>query len=343
MKYTNKVIRNILILILFTVSLSLQADTITFKNGATLIGKIVAQTRTTITLDSDAGKKVYQKNEIKRISYDNKWEELKKQKQEEAARLQKEKEDKLKKEEEERLKREKAKKDKENELSRKEQERIQKERDKKEAEDVARKAKILQNQLKQKRNYLLSREDAVWAYMHQDYRVGPDKEKNEEAPPVAVIEDSGYSERSRWEIVKRNALLPGWGYHFAGRKNYSYIGAGVFAALLFNTYTTRNTYLATKNTYDEQSMMISAATFSSVGSGNPGAALVASRIMDDGAYSGYEKSAKDYNNSISLLGIVYAGILIHSYFLEPSVGKSKSDKTAYNRPRFSLAILPQGK
>ncbi|MCR9143570.1 MAG: DUF5683 domain-containing protein [bacterium] len=88
----------------------LLAETIILKNGTRVSGKIVGQSRTTVTIRNNAGTRVIQKSNIRRISYENNnnqaAEEARRKKAEEARR--KRAEEARKKEEAERLQQEEA-------------------------------------------------------------------------------------------------------------------------------------------------------------------------------------------------------------------------------------------
>lgn len=76
-------------LCLFLLPAMLFAETIFLKSGGRVSGKIVGQSRTTVTIRSGGNTRVVQKSDIRRISYDNKngaAEEAARRKREEAAR-----------------------------------------------------------------------------------------------------------------------------------------------------------------------------------------------------------------------------------------------------------------
>ncbi len=89
-----------LIALIYLVPLTLTADTIYLRNGASIIGKITNQSRTMVEIQTSSGTKRLNKNTIKRISYVRTDEERKAEEEIEARAVRKRQEQEQKEREE---------------------------------------------------------------------------------------------------------------------------------------------------------------------------------------------------------------------------------------------------
>ncbi|MFB5649571.1 LA_0442/LA_0875 N-terminal domain-containing protein [Leptospira wolffii] len=139
------------------------------------------------------------------------------------------------------------------------------------------------------------------------------------APPPEVKTSS----RSKWSVVWRSALLPGWGAWYAGRKKEGGLTAAGFATTLGLASYARVEAGSAKKDYDE------AVFRSSV----QGAYIFGGAISNFYLYavvpearSKYDSSIHTYNGAVYLLASAYLAQLVRSYF----IGKSWEQETEPN-------------
>ncbi|TGK13931.1 hypothetical protein EHO60_00845 [Leptospira fletcheri] len=127
-----------------------------------------------------------------------------------------------------------------------------------------------------------------------------------EVPQEPVFVPPPKPTRSRWSLVWRSAVLPGWGHIYADRKKTGWIYGGTFAVALGYSIISAEHAKSAKSSYD-QATFNSALIF-----GNSPIGL--GRFNLEGQRSEYQKDVKQYNQSLAILGTVYLVQLVHSYF-----------------------------
>lgn len=192
---------------------ALLAETIYMRDGRVLTGRITNQSRTDITLATAQGVLTIQKDQIRRIQYDNPQQDA--QKAEEARRLEEARREQERKLQEERLK----EYERQQQLQRQQNEqRLQQEEKKRRDEEEAKKRLELEKKPDKK----------------PDDKPLNDWKKREEERMRKLKE---FEERARllgptwYGALARNMVFPGWGEVYQGRQTRGLLLAGSFAAL----------------------------------------------------------------------------------------------------------------
>jgi hypothetical protein len=191
----------------------------------------------------------------------------------------------------------------------------------------AEQAKIMEKarqDMELKKDSYLSRDDLIWGWMHRDYK-NPPKEKDlvkSNVQPAAedqitFLPDSGSAVKLSG-VLWRNALLPGWGDMYAGHTNTAYLKGGAFGAALISTVYFQNKYNNEKKDYLEKSATYMNTWQLGLSQGvnmSDGTVFLYLHSLDSNSYHNFNNSARYLNNSLIVLGTLYAGNLIHSLFL----------------------------
>lgn len=185
-----------LLLILFVVApfVALSADTIYLKNGQTLTGDIVQQSRTEISIQTTAGVKRVQKTTIRRVVFSSRQDGAAR---EEAARKARQQEEAARKA---------------REAAARKQQQAEAERRARQQEEAARKA----------------REEAV-RKQQQAEAERADREAAERAAQEDA-EDAEEPQITRGGALWRSLILPGWGQSYQGRSSAAWGYGGAFLA-----------------------------------------------------------------------------------------------------------------
>ncbi|PNV72096.1 LA_0442/LA_0875 N-terminal domain-containing protein [Leptospira inadai] len=132
--------------------------------------------------------------------------------------------------------------------------------------------------------------------------------------PIVIIPPTPVApSRSKWSVVWRSAVLPGWGHIYAGRKTTGIVYSGLLISSLGYAALSAKHAHSAKSDYEQSS-----AT-STLISGNSSIGL--GSIYVSGKKSQYQHDVKEYNNSLAILGAVYLVQLAHSYFTGTSWAK----------------------
>ncbi len=284
-------------LCLFFLPAVLLAETIILKSGGRVTGKIVGQSRTTVTVRTANGAtRVIQKSDIRRISYDN------------ANNQAAEAERRRKAQEEARRKREEAAR------KREEEQRKQEEAERLKNEEAARKAeeeKALQAEAEAKRQ----QEEAA-------RKREEEARKKEEAYRAAGPH--------RLDAFLRSLVLPGWGQHYQGRTNAAYgMGGGFLAGLGISYYferqynSARSDYEGKADTFFITSPLVLSSLGSSISSPTTLAPLGLVLAQDTAdARKRMEDAGRWANNTRTLLLGLYLWNLVDVLVFHPSKTES---------------------
>lgn len=150
----------------------------------------------------------------------------------------------------------------------------------------------------------------------QEAKSAEDKRKIEDEAPV---ETKTIGNRTRWNLVWRSAVFPGWGHYKADRKKIGivYVSFFWFGAML--TLIASDRIEEKKNEYENSARI---GQFSDY-------ALIREMIVHE-KRSEYKKSIDDYQNLAIGTALVYLIQLTHSYF------------TGIDWEKEEIAITPQG-
>lgn len=132
-----------------------------------------------------------------------------------------------------------------------------------------------------------------------------------------------------WSHVWRSAVVPGWGAYRADERGAAYAAAGGFGGMLILAYKFKGDALSAKADYDRTSVNSKLILMN-------GGSLLLPLMADSQAKQSYAQKVRRFNQSLGILGLVYAGQLGYSFFLPR--GKSTASVPADRRPdlRFSF-------
>lgn len=180
---------------------------------------------------------------------------------------------------------------------------------------------------------MLAREEIVWAWMHRDdqHLTTESDETNEADDGEESIHllpgPQGIPLRG---ILWRNSLLPGWGDFYGGSPESGRVKATFFALSVASVIYFDRSYLSVKKAYTTDSanymnLLLSGARDGAI----PARQLAFSYFysMDASSYRSYQSAGNNLNNSLLLIGGIYLGNLIHSFFLKgksPSISREDS-------------------
>ncbi len=204
--------------ILFLSGPALLAETIYLRDGRVLTGRITNQSRTDITLATPQGVVTIQKDQIRRIQYDNPQQDAAKA---EEARRQEE----LRREQERKLQEERLKEyQRQQELLRQQNEkRLEDEKKQRETQDEKKRAD------EEKKRLELEKQNKT-----DPQKTTGDAQRREEERQKRLRE---FEEQRRllgptwYGALARNLVFPGWGEMYQGRNAKGMVMAGSFAAL----------------------------------------------------------------------------------------------------------------
>nr|WP_156781824.1 hypothetical protein [Leptospira tipperaryensis] len=140
------------------------------------------------------------------------------------------------------------------------------------------------------------------------------------AKPDFKVPHSG--DRSRWSLVWRSALLPGWGHYKAERKKTAYVYGALFWTGIVATYSSAQKVTQTKADYDQASLNAQI-----LGGSSP---LLAGQILTNGKRDDYKKAIDDYQKISAATAILYLIQLAHVYY------------TGISWEEEEVALTPQG-
>lgn len=121
--------------------------------------------------------------------------------------------------------------------------------------------------------------------------------------------------KSKWEIVARSTILPGWGQWKADKKRYAGLsfvavtGAGIY------TYVKYIAFKKAETTYNQNSIIPGFFIYNQPRGSNFGTTAVTTLVLANKIYQPFKDAQIAGNNAIQLLSFIYATQLIHSYFI----------------------------
>ena len=115
----------------------------------------------------------------------------------------------------------------------------------------------------------------------------------------------------RLGLTLRSAALPGWGQAASGRTALG-IGTGAVVGLsALYSWQLRNKALAARVDYDQSSTTSKLFVLS-------GASVALPVLLDSSSKQTYTRAVGRYNQSVNLLGFLYAAQIVHTFFLAGS-------------------------
>ncbi|TGL71961.1 hypothetical protein EHQ67_02280 [Leptospira kmetyi] len=130
-----------------------------------------------------------------------------------------------------------------------------------------------------------------------------EKKKIEEEAIVQKPEPKLSGTRSRWSLVWRSAVLPGWGHYKAERKKTAIVYGTLFWSGVIATAFASQQIGQKKSEYESSTLIAQA-------SGN----LLFGELVVSGKRAEYKKSIQDYQNAAAGTALIYLIQLTHSYF-----------------------------
>ncbi|WP_394854575.1 LA_0442/LA_0875 N-terminal domain-containing protein [Leptospira ellisii] len=137
----------------------------------------------------------------------------------------------------------------------------------------------------------------------QEAKTADEKKKIEEQAVVVPEPVKTGGSRSRWSLVWRSAVLPGWGHWKAERKKTSIVYGSLFWGGVVFTAISANQIQQKKSEYDQSTLI---AQFS-------GDLIFGEWYVSD-KRAAYKKSIHDYQNAAAGTALIYLIQLTHSYF-----------------------------
>ena len=143
----------------------------------------------------------------------------------------------------------------------------------------------------------------------------------------------GVKKKSRWDIVWRSALLPGWGLYHAGDR-ISGVGVGILTLLAANNYFSANaTVSSTRSSYESAAVLSLLTTSSSLNS------ILSINALN--SYSTYQNSISGQRQALGILAAVYLGQLGYSYYRGIRYEREDLPKTGFQLNMFRENFLNQ--
>lgn len=164
-------------------------------------------------------------------------------------------------------------------------------------------------------------------------------EKEQEESSSQDTENIAYdSERSRWDIVWRSSVLPGWGFYHADHTITASVYGGLFWGGLMYAVNLRGQVNSQKAAYDQASLFYqfgrpNPANFATQQGVNATGFLVQDTLLSEYVSSSkkdFRGATNQYNGALGFTALVYLIQLTHSYFVgvdweeNPSLSGSES-------------------
>ncbi|TGK08067.1 hypothetical protein EHO59_07495 [Leptospira semungkisensis] len=132
--------------------------------------------------------------------------------------------------------------------------------------------------------------------------------------PIIIIEPpkAEIPPRSRWSVVWRSAVLPGWGQYYAENKSEGIWTGSIFLGSLALAAATRVEAASAKKTYDD-AVSKTSTTGTYIYGGGLANYFLYTQVPH--ARSEYHNAVEHYNEAIYVLGAVYLTQLVRSYIL----------------------------
>lgn len=145
------------------------------------------------------------------------------------------------------------------------------------------------------------------------------EEEEKKLPPAKRKKPVAVEKRSKWSIVWRSALVPGWGQWKADKKLYATIAFGgtlLTAAYTISKYTE---FQSAESSYDSKMQVVGILTLGgSRITGNPLAGqsgFLLSIYFANSFFQPYSQAQIGGNNAIQTLAVVYVVQLFHSFMI----------------------------
>lgn len=287
---------------------SIYSDTIFLRSGKKVQGRIINQSRQSVTIDTLNGKRKISKETIQRIGYEHYDLEGERQKIEE----------------------EKARLAQEEEKKRLEQQAREDER------------RVRQEQIRRlnglKRH--LSGEEHIWTRMHMEFRNTKDNVESDTKMEAAMLEDDpaalvGGNSGGIFATVWRSSLIPGWGQWHRDRGwqggtflGGTLLGAAAYGASYSSFHSFRSKFTSSSNT----GMLLTLKTTEM-----PLVYLNYQQTLS--AHSRMDSAAKSANGAAAFLAVLYIYNLFDAYAFSSSFpGGTGSEELAGNSSTVSFYV-----
>lgn len=156
--------------------------------------------------------------------------------------------------------------------------------------------------------------------------------QDRKTPGQPARADGASAGHSRWGAPLRSAALPGWGHQYLGSPLLGWTYSGVFVGAAAFAAGSRAQALTAKSKYDAATAR--SKLFPFLGSG--GAVLAV--LLDQQARSTYEKSTRQYRQSLGLVAFVYLFQFAHAFWSGWSTGSAASVAAPDRTPGSSFVI-----
>lgn len=147
--------------------------------------------------------------------------------------------------------------------------------------------------------------------------------------------------RSRWSVVWRSAIVPGWGQWYAGNKKEALVTGALFLGAVGYGASSRQAAESAKSSYDS-AVFLSGPVGTSILGGGVANLILITEVPSSRA--NYESSIQTYNSSVYALGAVYLAQLVRSYFVGRSWEQEANPITwgVYPKPEMVFGRLGWG-
>lgn len=149
------------------------------------------------------------------------------------------------------------------------------------------------------------------------------KELKDAKEEIEVLKTKAANQKDEtiWAIVGRSAMAPGWGHFYMKQDKPGYIYAGLFWSTFLFTFYNYNQLNASKKDY-------AATPYIPTQEG-----LALGYVLSNERFNTYTANQQKYNQSFSLLSLIYIVQITHAYFS----GKAYSSNTAIGIRTFDSA------
>ena len=170
----------------------------------------------------------------------------------------------------------------------------------------------------------------------------PEEKKPEEKPPEEKKPETNIPENntssagpSRWDVMWRAAVLPGWGHYHAGKSAYGFgIGGAFFASAGFTGYAVSNASTLEAE-YNDSTLTNFILTNQFAADGT--SAVLGNILLNSDPYSQFQSATDTANAAALVTGIIYLAQLSHAYFMDLGPATSLRESEGW---QWDLGLAP---